>query len=306
MYTNIPAPFPDECLRGYGFRVNAANAKNLMTARNLLVDLSKTTGLNINHLLTCHGYLAYTRFSHSKYGYLDKNTHSDLLSNINILSGLTPIRTSRYCPHCIKDDIDLFGTSYWHRIHHLHGVDHCIKHDVSLIYANPNDGYTCQPSTSTASSIASAIPKNKMNLYLDSKCIKVFSTLSIATLEMGLSFEFFVIRDAIARRFEKLKNRPYINFSRLAHEKFPPFWLNHHFLHTNHDEVAHNTDKLYSFRENYSSTKLVKHYLLLMALLWDDPREAISDCLKTYQLKSLEDGRIYSMKNKYSLLKWAS
>jgi hypothetical protein len=70
--------------------------------------------------------------------------------------------------------------------------------------------------------------------------------------------------------------------------------------------VAHNTDKLYSFRENYSSTKLVKHYLLLMALLWDDPREAISDCLKTYQLKSLEDGRIYSMKNKYSLLKWAS
>ncbi len=300
MHTNIPAPFPDECLRGYGFRVFTSNANYLMTANQLLPELLKACDLSIPQLLTNHSHLAYTRFAYSAYGYLDLKNHPDIISNKNITTGSTPIRRARYCPICINEDLDLYGISYWHRVHHFHGVDHCVKHNVSLVYANPQHNYKYQPSTS--SPIESSIPSHRVNVYFGSEYIKKFSTLSIATLDIGLSFEYFVIRDFIIKRFDKLKGGPYINFLELAYKKFPPFWLNNYFLHISYEGVPYDIEKIYLAAKNHSAAKPVKYYLLMMALLWDDPFEAIHECLSTYRSRPLEDGRIYSMSNKYSTL----
>lgn len=297
MYANVPAPLPDECLRGYGFRVNASNAKNLLTTHQLLPDLSEASGLSIPYLVTNHSHLAYTRFAHSTYGYLDTQTHQDLISNIQISSGKTPIHAARYCPLCTKEDIDSYGISYWHRLHHLPGVDHCIKHNVSLIYADSMDGYSCEPLFS--SKFTPAIPNNKIESYFKSDHIQKFSYLSSATLEIGLSFEHNIIRDALINRHKRLKQGPYIDFLKLAYKKFPSFWLNMLFFGIESSKRPVKSEKLLYALKNDSNTKPIKAYLILMALFWNDPNEALRECLSAYYSRPLEDGRIYFMKNKY-------
>lgn len=39
----------------------------------------------------------------------------------------------RYCPQCAREDHHRHGTSYWHRAHHLPGVQVCRLHGLSLI-----------------------------------------------------------------------------------------------------------------------------------------------------------------------------
>jgi hypothetical protein len=298
MFTNVPAPLPDECLRGYGFRINASNARDLSTTSQLLPDLSEASGLSIPHLVTNHTHLAYSRFAHSAYGYLDFKNHPDLVSNRNICSGKTPVINARYCPDCNNEDLDLHGLTYWHRIHHLPGIDHCIKHDASLIITNSDDGYTQQPSTSSI--VKTAIPKNRLESYFQSDHIKKFTHLCVATLEMGLSFEYFVIRNALINRYNKLKHGPFFNLAKIAYQKFPPFWLNKIFFGIDSNRIPSNPEKIFEALKNHSSIKSTKAYLILMALFWRDPREAIRECLFAYYSKPLEDGRIYFMRNKYS------
>jgi hypothetical protein len=38
----------------------------------------------------------------------------------------------RFCPECAQEDRASFGETYWHRLHHLHGVDACSRHQVFL------------------------------------------------------------------------------------------------------------------------------------------------------------------------------
>lgn len=55
--------------------------------------------------------------------------------NVHSLLGILYIRQLkflRFCPHCIKDDTDLFGEPYWHRIHQVAWVQVCPIHAVFL------------------------------------------------------------------------------------------------------------------------------------------------------------------------------
>jgi hypothetical protein len=38
----------------------------------------------------------------------------------------------RYCPDCVREDIDIYGETYWHRIHQLPAMLYCTKHHVRL------------------------------------------------------------------------------------------------------------------------------------------------------------------------------
>jgi hypothetical protein len=41
--------------------------------------------------------------------------------------------TLRYCPQCVREDHYQYGTGYWHRAHHLPGVQVCGRHGLSLV-----------------------------------------------------------------------------------------------------------------------------------------------------------------------------
>lgn len=38
----------------------------------------------------------------------------------------------RYCPMCVREDIDTYGETYWHRVHQLPAMVYCTKHRVRL------------------------------------------------------------------------------------------------------------------------------------------------------------------------------
>ena len=39
----------------------------------------------------------------------------------------------RHCPECLKEDISLYGESYWHRVHQIPGTSICLKHNSYLL-----------------------------------------------------------------------------------------------------------------------------------------------------------------------------
>ena len=38
----------------------------------------------------------------------------------------------RYCPNCLKEDKKSFGEAYWHRLHHIPGVEACHIHSTFI------------------------------------------------------------------------------------------------------------------------------------------------------------------------------
>lgn len=41
----------------------------------------------------------------------------------------------RYCPICYQEDMEMYGESYWHRIHQIPAVTICPKHQCQILYA---------------------------------------------------------------------------------------------------------------------------------------------------------------------------
>ncbi|MBE5119535.1 hypothetical protein HJ037_02845 [Vibrio parahaemolyticus] len=50
-------------------------------------------------------------------------------------------RVWRYCPVCKDNDLDIYGTSYYHQPHQIAGVFHCYKHGCELISSCLKCGY---------------------------------------------------------------------------------------------------------------------------------------------------------------------
>jgi hypothetical protein len=293
----IPKPFPDECLRSYGFRINNLNSNDLSSTSQLLSEVSKNSSLSIPYLLTNHSHLAYTRFVHSSFGYLDINTHPDLFTNRNIYNLQTPIRFAQFCPNCIQDDIKLQGFPYWHRIHQLPGVDHCIIHNISLVNTNSHDSFMREPSTLLK--ITPCIPDHLVNSYFQFENIKKFAHLSVETLNIGLSFEHIAVKSALIHRYNNLINGSYFGSSKSIYDKFPPFWVNKLFHNTVSNNTLENKNISSPTPQSLNPSKHIKHYIILMSLLWNNPKEAIRASLFTHALRRLEDGRTYLMQNKY-------
>jgi len=55
-------------------------------------------------------------------------------------SRLPSKRYTYYCPHCVKEQVKIYGEAYWLRTHQVTGISTCIKHNIGLQIA-PN----CSP-----------------------------------------------------------------------------------------------------------------------------------------------------------------
>lgn len=70
-----------------------------------------------------------------------KKIYNKMLSkrgvDIHLISGSMPsnirnIKNLRYCPLCVKEELQQYGEGYWHRSHNVEGVYFCYKHEVPL------------------------------------------------------------------------------------------------------------------------------------------------------------------------------
>ena len=64
-----------------------------------------------------------------------QNNESESAYKLSGFSRVESLKTHylRYCPLCIKEDIQKYGETYWHRVHHLPGVYFCPIHEIPIL-----------------------------------------------------------------------------------------------------------------------------------------------------------------------------
>ncbi|PUE12779.1 TniQ family protein [Limnohabitans sp. T6-20] len=278
MFTNVPAPLPDECLRSYGYRVFEENKRPIKMTRNLLQDLHRASRLSIDHLVRHHTHLGYFRFVSEKYFDQEISRHPDLHTNRMINAGLTPSRTANYCPKCIEEDCDFHGLSYWRRSHQLPGVNHCSKHSVSLYMVDPECLIRCQPSqTKKFSGRRHAIPLSERDIYFNSKLIQRFTTLSETALDQTTSIKQDNITAVFHARYKQISTGDFNIFTSDSLENLPTSWRLHLSKRTtSYDAMLGSLVRLINSAQAPYRTQ---QYLLIMAMLWENPDEALNECI---------------------------
>lgn len=150
----LPRPYPDEVIgsvieracyqSGLSMKLmvrslfgpSRSHSSFLMASR--LPDLGRNMGVDAEELLTLHTMFPYA------VAFMPRSEHSKLKSKAlrlgenecigsvtkNVSHGV-PMR--RFCPHCLSEDLRLYGESYWRRSHLLPGVFICTQHRTELV-----------------------------------------------------------------------------------------------------------------------------------------------------------------------------
>lgn len=282
MYAIIPAPLPDEFLRSYGFRIGLMNSIHIAKQEKPLSRLVEITGLSISHFIYHHTSLGYQRFVSGDLFQRDIGTHPDLLTNNRIYGSALSVELPQFCPSCVQEDMDFHGVSYWRRGHQLPGVDHCTKHARSLIAAKR----WCMNSRAplNAVTVNESIPEWERDHYFSNPYVQRYSVLSDLAMHTRVPFSPSVITRTLVSKANSLLGVERGVLTKFALEKLPPSWLMRHFplIFTKPEDARFAAvDEVLRSSRNAYATKL---YLLAMALLWDDPDDAMRACQREAQV----------------------
>ena len=151
-------PFQDELAIGFTGRVGAFNAlgsieqtikslrakNNEISKETKLAALARSCSMDYNKFVNAHSMFPLHRAVTKYVGHKDELVVEQ--STIR-LWGLRSLRVSAmFCMRCATSDVREQGVSYWHRHHHLPGIDWCLQHNSPLMYA-PTHSYSTQPET---------------------------------------------------------------------------------------------------------------------------------------------------------------
>lgn len=160
MLATFPTPYPDELLYSLcarytaRMRFSSANiaAEALFGTRGVVavVDLPsrldllssrlpKALGLDPDTLITNHTllplyapFISRDRLDHIRRLMLGKGG-ARIHSSLGIMASRVPtLKKLRFCPECVKDERSKYGECYWHRVHHIAGINICAHHGCSL------------------------------------------------------------------------------------------------------------------------------------------------------------------------------
>ncbi len=276
MYKNISSPLPDECLRGYRSRLAILNSRSTRSLTDTLLEISKISGISISTLVKQHTHLGYKWFVHGTNHGRSIDEYMGLPTDPTNSSLLLPTELPHLCPQCVSEDMDFHGISYWRRVHQLPGVDHCVKHMIPLIKVEKKDIDRKLPIN--ANHISHAIHVEDINAYFKCTSIKNFTSLSDSALHSEIPIKPAVINFVISSKIRSKFGKYSISLRELALQKFPEFWLRRHFPRVFSQEL---TNPHVSSHEVFKPTSVganTKSHLIKLALLWDDPDEAIREC----------------------------
>jgi len=152
----FPAAFPDETVyswicRFHFFSGHADFKKvtlSLLGANDsrpanefppFLSKLAEMSGTNVEEILFEQTNIHYFQPFMDDYLYktfvesILKGDTWSIQSRIGAVANrITPGQLLKYCPICAQNDLEKYGTPYWHRCHQLIGVTSCVKHGIFL------------------------------------------------------------------------------------------------------------------------------------------------------------------------------
>lgn len=154
----FPTPYADEilystlaryCIRSGNVR-EIHNFEDLFGTRNCIASLELPTHLDalINNMPVGAKYTAeYLIYKHTLFPFVAafipeertkkiiqtmRNGEGAISYNRTGLLSITLNRYFRFCPQCFREDVEIYGEPYWHRLHQVTGVYICPKHKTPL------------------------------------------------------------------------------------------------------------------------------------------------------------------------------
>ncbi len=217
---NADLPHPDELLYSYFFRmldINGINAKLFETV-NLGIKRYQVTDVSYDicreylplykalspSLDAASLYLSVSTFPfESIFLSLEEQTNyinsvfreSDKLNNF----ARYLFNQLRVCPQCIKEDTELYGKPYYHRVHQLSGVHMCPKHNVRLrVYAG-------RPTNTNKFDLDDFV---KDECSIPEKDMVVYACYAEQLLNSNIHTDISRIKDLIHEEFRKRHYKP--------------------------------------------------------------------------------------------------
>jgi hypothetical protein len=128
----------DEVTKG----LTGSNVKTRVHFTNpfALMQIAKATRMTYDDVLVNHTLYPYVtalmtvrRREQLRAGLFE--TTPQVRSDFNWLAGApwSNLACRRFCPQCLREDLQKYGESYWHRSHQLPGVYTCISHRLPLL-----------------------------------------------------------------------------------------------------------------------------------------------------------------------------
>lgn len=177
--TGLP---PKRFLRWY---FDAPDERSLRSYGNLLVPMSRLTGMSYEDLLRQHTLVPYALATLER-GEARRIKTSMCQGKAFQSRHIVGKVARRWCERCLARDTTQFGETYWHRSHLLPGVTRCHAHDEELLQSGDklhhlrlHKAVTCW----LGDTLPHDLQGQRMQLPISSQVQQRFAVLSARTLE---------------------------------------------------------------------------------------------------------------------------
>lgn len=292
-----PLPFPDELIHGYRGRLMRSNGiasdkKFDMLMREWAevpvsgyrevpqaVLLAKMAGMPVTEFVSQHSFVPLRR----AITWFHPETKHGCESKLPLLwSG--PMHLPRdgayFCEHCVAEDLEFHGMSYWRRAHQIPGVFWCSKHMAPLLYMEKDSAFQSPPSTFV--DIALRVSREWVEELIENPYVMRYADVCFGLMEHDRPFNVAVVshvlkQEARAQGFQtsgRPVKRPML--SDLAISEIGRQWLATvipALANKLEGEISHQVDGVCYLKKSSSS---VVAYALVCALLFSSADNAIN------------------------------
>lgn len=293
----VRAPLPDEPLKAFLGRMKRHNVCSSdaelfgKLASRMSIKIDEASRINpIEFLADVYGVRPiffvrqHTMMPFAKLvGWFDRDRGEvpDLVNRKYLSSALRSPRPHAYlCPHCVVEDMEFRGISYWRRLHQLPGVDWCVKHGVALRRCDGIDILEQSPIFASDSSLA--LDDDQVAQAREHPLVARYARIAEGVLtEISQSLHTadvsVLIRDwskGQGLRVSLNGKRPLLS-DRVA-ESFPKAWLSLHFPASTRKEAgvfASWIDGTWFSRKVAANAAL---YVLALSLMYESSDEALN------------------------------
>ena len=282
---------PDEFAAGFEGRLARINhedstvklRRKLAVAHGLAHDAPRITalaaaaGLDTQEFVQRHTTLPCRQFVASPDAAGIRHGSSALLSSSIQLALTPPGNTARYCRRCDEDDRSRLGFGYWHRSHHLQGIDWCPEHGIALTEVPGKGAFAALPHEwSVAGRDLDPIEPGMSEWPVLSRLTK----LSLRTLDLLSPISSVRLAQALKTLLEEQDLRMSRSGGRmllsdLAQQQLPAAWLARHFPAAASKRPLQYAATIDSISRGRQSPLSHLSYLLALALLCPSAEEAV-------------------------------
>lgn len=290
-------PFPDELIHGYRGRLMRSNGVTDGKQLDMLMRewagvpgsdcrevprailLAKMAGLPVTEFVAQHSFVPLRRaitwfHPEAKHG----------CESILPLLWSGPMHLPRdgayFCEHCVAEDIEFHGMSYWRRGHQIPGVFWCSKHRAPLRYVERDSAFQRPPSAFL--DMAIRVSREWVEELMGNPYLQRYADVCSGLMERDRPFDVAVIShvlkgDARAQGFQasgRPVKRPLL--SDMAIQEIGRKWLATvvpALANKPEGEISHQVDGACYLKKSSSSATT---YALVCALLYSSADEAIN------------------------------